>query len=289
VEVEAHGAPVSDPVPTVLPKEALPADEPALSGFAHYGQVDHVSRHWLAAFFTSSAVYIVIGILVVVIGTATKQIIAPPKEPVKVTFVEKIARPEPPPEPVPIIEAPKPQAPRMEPRPRDRAPAAAAVVPKDMKVRKLDAPPPPKELAAPEEMPEEAPEIDPSLDKGIAIFGEPGTGDPAGLEGGVGNGAGNMAGFGLPAGAVAPKPYRSNRRPPYPPSAKKTRLVGTVIIECVIRADGRLEKIEVVRGEEPFVSVAEKAVQGWRYEPALHQGQPISVPHRIEIHFKLQA
>jgi TonB family protein len=88
---------------------------------------------------------------------------------------------------------------------------------------------------------------------------------------------------------VAPKPYRSNRRPPYPPSAKKTRLVGTVVIECVIRADGRLEKIAVVRGEEPFVSIAEKTVRDWRYEPALHLGQPISVPHRIEIHFKLHA
>jgi len=287
VEVEARTNPVAAPPPIVPPK-APPADEPALSGFAHYGEVDHVSRNWLAAFFTSSAVYIGIGVLVVIVGTATKQLIAPP-EPVKVTFVERVARPEPPPEPVPIIEAPKPQAPKMEPRPRDRAPAAAAVVPKDMKVRKLDAPPPPKELAAPEEMPEEAPEVDPNLDKGIAVFGEPGTGDPAGLEGGIGNGAGNMTGFGLPAGAVAPKPYRSNRRPPYPPSAKKEHLAGVVVIQCIVRADGRLERIEVVRGEEPFASFAEKAVRDWRYEPALHQGQPISVPHRIEIRFKLQA
>ncbi len=263
-------------------------EEPSTSGFSLYGEVDQVSRHWLAALFTSSAVYIFIGVLVVVIGTATKELIAPP-EPVRVTFVEKVARPEPPPEPLPIIEAPKPRAPRMEPKPRDRAPAAAAAVPKNMKVRKLDAPPPPKELATPKEMPKDAPEVDPSLDKGVAVFGEPGTGDPAGLEGGIGNGAGNMAGFGLPAGAVAPKPFRSNRRPAYPTSAKKTRLAGTVVIQCIVRADGRLERIEVVRGEEPFVSIAAKAVRGWRYEPALHHGQPISVPHLIEIRFKLQA
>lgn len=287
MEVEARSAPVPEP-PQAVPPNTNGPPEPALSGFAHYGEIDHVSRHWLAALFTSSAVYILIGVLVVVVGTATKQLIAPP-EPVRVTFVQKVARPEPPPAPGPTVEAPRPQAPRMEPRPRDRAPAAAAVVPKDMKVRKLDAPPPPKDLAAPEEMPEEAPEVDPSLDKGIAVFGEPGTGDPAGLEGGIGDRAGNMAGFALPAGAVPPKPYRSNRRPPYPSSAKKAHHEGLVILQCIVRADGRLERIEVVRGEEPFVSIAEKAVRGWRYEPALHHGLPISVPHRIEIHFKLQA
>src|SRR5579875_2967295 len=47
-------------------------------------------------------------------------------------------------------------------------------------------PPPPKEMVAPKEMPRQAPaEADPSQDKGVAVYGEGGTGDAAGLEGGV--------------------------------------------------------------------------------------------------------
>lgn len=258
--------------------------------FGHYGQVEHVSANWYAALFTSSAVYVAIGLVVVLIGTATKQIMAPPPEPVEVKFVEKVLRPEPPP-PIPQIEIkPLPAPPKVQPKIRQqRPPAAAAVVPKDMKVRKLDTPPPPKELVAPEEMPQEAPkEVDASLDKGIAVYGEPGTGDPAGLEGGFGDGTGSMVGtFGLPEGAMAPRAYRSNQRPPYPPAALSGRKTGNVLIRCVVRADGRLEEIELVRGDEPFASSALRAMRRWRYEPALYEGQAISAPHVIEFRFKL--
>ncbi len=256
------------------------------SGFGHYGAAEDVSRHWLAALFASSAVYVLIAVLAVAIGTATRELIAPP-EPVKITFVEKVVRAEPP--PLPVVEPPRIIPPKMQAKPQAPAPAAAAAVPKNMKIRKLDKPPPPKELVAPDKMPLAPPkEADPSLDKGVAVYGEPGSGDPAGLEGGLG-GLGHGLGYGLPAGAVPPRPFRSNRRPPYPPTAVKKQVVGTVVIQCVIRADGKVEGIEVVRGDEPFSSVAARAVKGWHYEPAVHEGQRISVPHVIEIRFKLPA
>ena len=46
----------------------------------------------------------------------------------------------------------------------------APVVRPDQKVRKLDKPPPPKEMVAPKAMPQDAPrEADPSKDKGVAV------------------------------------------------------------------------------------------------------------------------
>ncbi|HYD50690.1 MAG TPA: hypothetical protein VEB21_20200, partial [Terriglobales bacterium] len=146
--------------------------------FGHYGEIEHVSQNWAAALFTSSIAYVLLAGLALVAGKYTKDYIAPPAPPVEVKFVEKIAAPEPPPV-VQKIEPPPP--PKLEAKPLPQSPAAAAVVPKNMKIRKLDSPPPAKELVAPLEIPMTAPaEADSALDQGVAVYGDPGTGDPAG-------------------------------------------------------------------------------------------------------------
>lgn len=252
------------------------------STFGHYGEVEHVSGNWLAALFTSSILYVLIGAAAILIGTATKRLIVEP-EPVEVKFVEKVVKPEVP------VEPPKPP-PKMEAKPRQQAAAAAAAVPKNMKVRKLDAPPPPKVLEAPREMPLEAPaEADPAFDQGVAVYGEPG--DPAGLEGGFGDGTGDIVGTfdGLPKGAVAPKPRHQNKKPEYPPAALSKKETGVVIVKCVVRADGYLDDIRIDSGAEPFRGFVERAIKRWRYDPAQYQGQAISVQHTIEFRFRLKA
>jgi protein TonB len=248
------------------------------STFGHYGGVDQVPRQWVTAFFTSSVLYAGLAVLAMVIGVSSKQVST--ERPVDVTFVEKVVKEEPPPPPPSPVE--------IKPEP---APPPAPVVPKDMKVRKLEKPPPPKELVAPKEMPREAPkEVDPSLDKGIAVFGEPGEGDPAGLEGGMVSGrAGGKVGapIALPDGAVPPKPLATNAPPAYPKTARKAGKEGMVTLKIVILADGRVTDVQVVEGEEPFVSAAVDAVKNWEYQPARYKGQPISIYRTIQVGFKL--
>lgn len=254
------------------------------SAFGHYGEVEHVSGNWAAALFTSSLLYVLIGVVVLIIASFTKKMIVEP-EPVEVKFVEKVVKPE-------VAPPPKPEPPKVEAKPRQQAPAAAAAVPKNMKVRQLDAPPPPKVLEAPREMPLDAPaEADPSLDQGVAVYGEPGEGDPAGLEGGWGDAAGDMVGIyeGLPKGAVAPKPRRQNKKPEYPPAALADKVTGVVIVKCVVRADGVLDEVTIEKGDAPFTTFVEKELKKWRYEPGQYQGQAISVRHTIEIRFRLKA
>ncbi len=247
--------------------------------FGHYGQPEQVPRSWVAAALTSTMVYVGLGVAAVLLATATTHVVAP--EPaVDLTFVEKVAKPEPPPAPPPPVVAAAPP------------PAAAPVVPKNMKVRKLDTPPPPKPLTVPKEMPKEAaPEADPSQDKGVAVYGEPGQGDPAGIEGGVAGGvAGGQAGaIALPEDAEPPLPSKTNAPPGYPQEARALGKIGTVVLKVIILADGRVADVEVLRGDEPFVSAAVKAVKGWRYEPARYKGQPITVYRIIQIPFKLNA
>jgi periplasmic protein TonB len=257
------------------------------AAFARFGEEVHVSRPWPAALLTSSILCIALGMVAVMVVTASKDLIAPPAEPVSLTFVEHIPKPSlpgtgikekaenPPPAKLPSI-------------PRRAAPAAAAVVSKNMKARKLDVPPSPRELVAPQAMPQAPPkEAEPSEDKDIPMYGHPASGDPAGLEGGQGNGAGSRTGdVGLPEGAIPPRPHKSNQPPRYPLSAMASHKVGKVLLRYLVHADGAVTDIEVLRGEEPFASEAVTAVRRWRYDPARYNGQPISVSHVIELRFR---
>jgi protein TonB len=225
----------------------------------------------------------------------------------KLDFVEPVAKPEPPPpppappapelSPPPPVQAaaPKPIPPPVEkPKPAPQAPPAAAapIVRPEQRVRRLDRPPPLKEFRAPREIPTDVPkEADPSEDKGVAVYGEPGRGDAAGLEGGVARGgvAGGSVGgvIELPDGAEAPRLLAGATIPPYPPEARAARKTGVVVLKAIVYADGTVGDVRVVEGEEPFASAAVQAVRSWRYEPARLNGQPIAVYREIRIPFKL--
>jgi len=247
----------------------------AYPAFGSYLRDRVTPRDWRASFLASSAIYGMLAVLVVMLGSTARKVAS--KLAVDVKFVERVVN-EPPPPPVAEV---KPQAPA----------AMAPVVRPDQKVRRLDKPPPPKEMVAPKAMPQEAPrEADPSEDKGVAVFGE-GKGDAAGLEGGVAQGGtlgGQVGGaIALPEDAVPPAPASSNTVPTYPQEARASGKTGTVVLKVVILADGTVANVQVLRGDEPFVSSAVEAVKHWRYEPARYKGQAIAVYRIIQIPFKL--
>jgi len=242
------------------------------SPFGAYTGAGKMPRAWLASFTASSAIYGALVVAIVILGSATRHIVE--KKAVDLTFVEKVIQEPPPPPPVEI---------RAEP-----PPAAAPVVRPDQKIRKLDKPPPPKELVAPKEMPKNVPqEADPSQDKGIAVYGE-GKGDPAGLEGGTA-GLNAAAAVALPDDADPPLPVAANVKPDYPQEARANSRTGTVVLKVVILANGAVADVQVMRGDEPFVSAALAAVRTWKYTPARYKGQPIAVYRIIQIPFKLTA
>jgi TonB family protein len=235
--------------------------------FGAYAGAAASPRHWKASLAASSAIYVGLAIAAAGLGSATRHIVR--EKAIEVTFVEKVVAPPPP-----------PAAARAVPPP----PAAAPTVRPDQKIRRLDKPPPPKALVAPKEMPTQAPaEADPSEDKGVAVHGDGNHFDPAGLEGG------SAAAIALPEEAIPPMPARTNAIPPYPQEARAAGRTGTVVLKVVILADGTVGKVEVMRGDEPFVSSALGTVKGWRYEPARFKGQAITVYRIIQIPFKLTA
>ena len=245
------------------------------SAFSAYGQGDRLQRSWTSSLLASSTIYVVVGLLIAALS-ATKTIVER-KKPVDVKFVEKVVKEPPPPEP------------KIEPVPPPPVAAPAPVVRPDMKVRKLDKPPPPpKPLAAPKEMPTNVPkEADASQDKGIAVYGDAGKGDPAGLEGGM---AGAVASaVALPEDADPPVPSEANDKPAYPQVARTEGREGMVILKVYILASGQVAKVELMRGDEPFASAAMAAVKQWKYTPAMYKGHAISVYRIIQIPFRLTA
>jgi len=78
--------------------------------------------------------------------------------------------------------------------------------------------------------------------------------------------------------------------PEYPELARVARLEGNVILQAVIRTDGSVAQIEVLRSNRPnmgFEESAIAAVQHWRYEPAQQNGRPVEVYFTVIVEFTL--
>jgi len=77
--------------------------------------------------------------------------------------------------------------------------------------------------------------------------------------------------------------------PPYPAAARMQRVEGYVMLEFVVRADGRVEDVRVLTERPPgrFADAAVRAVQRWRFHPARRGGEAVPVRVRQRIEFQL--
>lgn len=87
---------------------------------------------------------------------------------------------------------------------------------------------------------------------------------------------------------VAPVALAGNALPAYPEAARKKGLQGDVILKVRIDATGLVIAVELIRGDEPFASVAIAAVRTWRYRPALIDGKPVAYARRVQIPFRIR-
>lgn len=92
-------------------------------------------------------------------------------------------------------------------------------------------------------------------------------------------------------GLIAPRIIPSSRAlPQYPAPARRTGLMGTVILLVVVEADGRVGQIQVIRSPDQrwgFDLAAIGAVKEWRYEPALMNGRPVAAYITVMVEFTL--
>lgn len=196
---------------------------------------------------------------------------------VDVEFVEEIQKQE----------EPKP-APPVEKQVVESAPASP-VIPQDMKVVEVDQPIV-QEQSVPTAVPDAAPkEADPSLDKGVKVYGkyDAGKADPLGVEGGKAAEVETTQPVRLPEDAIPPMALKDNPLPKYPAEARNKGVTGTVLLKIIIDTEGHVGKVEVLRGEEPFISAAIETVKKWKYKPAYYQNKAITIYHIVKIPFTL--
>jgi len=79
--------------------------------------------------------------------------------------------------------------------------------------------------------------------------------------------------------------------PIYPEDARAKRADGQVILQAIVRTDGTLGKIDLIRVNRPNLGFEESAIQAvkqWRYKPALFDGKPVEVYFTVIIDFSLR-
>ena len=192
--------------------------------------------------------------------------------PIQVSF----AQVAPPPPPPPAPPAAKPEAPK---------------------------PPPKTDIPMPTEMvePVAIPDVVSTQEQPELVGVEGGV--PGGVPGGeVGGVAGGVPG-GIITDAPPPPPPSEPLRiggnvsspdvinrvqPEYPALARAARVQGVVILEAVIRRDGSVGDIKVLRGLRlGCTEAATEALRQWRFKPGMQNGIPVDVYMTLTVNFKL--
>lgn len=81
----------------------------------------------------------------------------------------------------------------------------------------------------------------------------------------------------------------SGLNPIYPEPARRARIQGAVVLECIIGKDGTVTQTTVLRGLPlGLTESAVDAVRSWRFQPSTLNGRPVEVLYILTVRFNLQ-
>jgi len=86
-----------------------------------------------------------------------------------------------------------------------------------------------------------------------------------------------------------PSPIKKSD-PRYPPTLINERVEGEVVLYAVIRADGSVDSVELVRGiDQQLDANAMEALTQWKFRPATRQGKPVDLEAIVHIPFRARS
>ena len=106
---------------------------------------------------------------------------------------------------------------------------------------------------------------------------------------GTGSGGGTGGGPYRPGSGVQPPRLLREVRADYTDAARRSGITGDVVLEIVVRYDGSVGDVRVVR--QLGAGLDERAVQAvrqWRFAPATRQGAPVDVVVEVAVEFRLR-
>jgi len=118
-----------------------------------------------------------------------------------------------------------------------------------------------------------------------------GTGIGEGTGSGIGPGSGGGTGGGpyRPGSGITPPTLVREIRPTYTDEARRRGIEGDVALQVVVRSDGSVTDVRVVRSLDPGLDrKAIEAVRQWKFGPARRQGQPVDVVVDVSVAFTLR-
>lgn len=133
--------------------------------------------------------------------------------------------------------------------------------------------------------------------QGLGVGGGAGTGAGTGIGSGRGSGLGQGTGGGTGGGAFRPgngvmmPTILQEVKPSYTADAMRAKIQGVVMVEAVVREDGTVGQVQIVRSLDPTFGLdqeAIKAVRRWRFLPGTRFGKPVPVLVEIELTFTLR-
>jgi periplasmic protein TonB len=159
---------------------------------------------------------------------------------------------------------------------------------------------PAKSLAAAQEsLPGQidGPPAPPTLSQGSGTGGGAGTGTGSGIGPGTGSGLGPGSGGGTGGGVYRPgngvnlPRVIREVRPNYTSDAMRAKVQGIVVLECVVRPDGSVGDVQVIRSLDSTFGLDQEAIKAakqWRFQPGTRMGEPVPVLISIELTFTLR-
>lgn len=143
----------------------------------------------------------------------------------------------------------------------------------------------------------DAPPAPPTPSQGVGSGGGAGTGTGSGIGQGTGSGLGQGTGGGTGGGVYQPgngvtlPRILREVKPAYTSDAMRAKVQGTVLLQCVVRPDGSVSDIQILRSLDSVFGLDQEAIKAarqWRFAPGTRMGQPVPVQITIELTFTLR-
>jgi len=143
----------------------------------------------------------------------------------------------------------------------------------------------------------ESPPGPPTPSLGSGTGGGAGSGAGAGIGSGTGSGLGAGSGGGTGGGIYQPgngvtlPRILREVKPAYTSDAMRAKVQGTVLLQCVVRPDGSVTDIQVLRSLDSVFGLDQEAIKAarqWRFAPGTRMGSAVPVQITIELTFTLR-
>jgi TonB family protein len=137
----------------------------------------------------------------------------------------------------------------------------------------------------------------PTVSQGAGTGGGAGAGTGSGIGPGTGSGLGPGSGGGTGGGVYRPGsgvtlPTKLREvKPAYTSDAMRAKVQGTVLLQCVVRPDGTVGDVEIVKSLDPVFGLDQEAVKAakqWLFRPGTRFGEAVPVLITIELTFTLR-